>query len=261
MSDSTFLSTPPSLPYWAESGDLEGWIHATDTCSVHAGPGMRYVLTLAGCPLRCQYCDVPDTWEYREGAPALVTDVLADISRHKALLRGRGGVTLGGGEPLMQAKFSKAILQGCKAMGLHTAIDTSGYFGDFADDELLDNVDLVLLDIKRFSAEGYRSLTGVELEPTLRFANVLAGLNKAVWLRYVLVPGLTDNLDEIAELAAYAAHLGNVERLEVVPFNQHGGYKWRDRQLSYSLAATQPPSEALLEQVRQLFRAEALNVF
>ncbi|RIX49523.1 MAG: pyruvate formate lyase-activating protein [Rhodocyclales bacterium GT-UBC] len=261
MPESSLHSVKPKLPYWAESGDLEGWIHATDTCAIHDGPGMRYALTLAGCPLRCQYCQVPDTWDYRDGAPALVTDVLADISRHKALLRGRGGVTLGGGEPLMQARFCKAVLQGCKAMGLHTAIDTSGYFGDFADDELLDSVDLVLLDIKHFSPDRYRDLTGGELEPTLRFANALAALNKAVWLRYVLVPGVTDGFDDIAGLAAFAARLGNVERVEVLPFNQHGGYKWRDRELSYPLAGTPAPSPEQLETARQLFRAEGLNVF
>lgn len=249
------------LPHWTESGDLEGWVHATENCSTTAGPGLRYVLTLSGCPLRCQYCHSPDTWERHEGLPALVADVLADISRHKTLLRGRGGVTLGGGEPLLQHRFCRSILDGCKAMGLHTALDTSGYYGDFADDTLLASVDLVLLDVKAFSAERYRALTGVELAPTLRFANVLAALNKAVWLRFVLVPGLTDDVDEIAALARYAAGLGNVERVDVVPFEQHGGYKWRDRGLEYPLAGVAPLAEEAVESVRALFRAEGLRVY
>lgn len=236
-------------------------MHATETFGTGAGPGMRYVLTLSGCPLRCKYCHSPDTWEQHDGEPALVTDVLADISRHKTLLRGRGGVTLSGGEPLLQIKFCKAILEGCKAMGLHTAIDTSGYYGDFADDALLGDVDLVLLDIKAFSAERYRALTGVELEPTLRFANVLAALNKAVWLRFVLVPGVTDDFAEIAALARYAAHLGNVERVDILPFSQEGGYKWRDRGLDYSLLANVAPAEEALEKARDLFRSEGLAVF
>lgn len=248
-------------PQWTESGDLEGWVHATETFGTAAGPGIRYVLTLAGCELRCQYCDAPDTWSRGDGAPALVSDVLADISRRKSVLRGRGGVTLTGGEPLMQAKFCKAILQGCKAMGLHTALDTSGYFGDLADDALLAEVDLVLLDIKTISEARYRELTGVELEPTIRFANVLAALNKAVWLRFVLVPGLTDQVEEIERLAKFAAHLGNIERVDVLPFHQQGGHKWRDRGLDYPLAGIKPPTEEMLEQARNLFRAEGLTVF
>ncbi|UCV05559.1 pyruvate formate-lyase-activating protein [Azonexus sp. IMCC34842] len=260
---SELKNTPglPPPPSWTESGDLEGWVHATENCSSTAGPGMRYVLTLSGCPLRCQYCDAPDTWERHEGAPALVADVLADIARRKTLLRGRGGVTLGGGEPLLQSKFCRAILEGCKAMGLHTALDTAGYYGDYADDALLASVDLVLLDIKTFSAERQRTLSGGELEPVLRFANVLAALNKAVWLRFVLVPGLTDDFAEIAALARYAAGLGNVERVDVVPFEQHGGYKWRDRGLEYPLAGVAPPTEEALAKARDLFRAEGLQVY
>lgn len=249
-----------SLPAWAEAGELEGWVHSTETFGTVDGPGIRYVLFLSGCPLRCQYCHNPDSWHRQDGTPALVTDVLADISRYRGFIRGRGGVTLSGGEPLVQAKFSKAILQGCKAMGLHTALDTSGFLGDLADDELLASVDLVLLDIKAFSEETHRQLTGVDLAPTLRFANVLAALNKAVWLRYVLVPGLTDRFDEIGELARFAAWLGNVERVDVLPFHKLGEHKWRDRGLPYSLEAVEPPSEELLEQTREIFRAEGLLV-
>jgi len=258
VSDSQLVAAPPS---WTEAGDLEGWVHATETFCVSQGPGIRYVLTLSGCPLRCQYCYAPDSWFRNEGAPALVSDVLADIARRKGVLRGRGGVTLSGGEPLMQARFCKAILQGCKAMGLHTALDTSGYFGDFADDDLLADVDLVLLDIKTISEARYRDLTGVELAPTLRFANVLAALNKAVWLRFVLVPGLTDQVEEIGRLAKFAAQLGNVERVEVLPFDKQGEHKWRDRGLDYQLAGTKPPTEEALEAARQLFRAEGLAAF
>lgn len=261
MSELEAKLVAPLPPYWTEAGDLEGWIHATEICDTSAGPGLRYVLTLSGCPLRCQYCHSPDTWHRNEGTPALVTDILADISRRKALLRGRGGITLTGGEPLMQAKFCKAILQGCKAMGLHTAVDTSGYFGDFADDEMLADIDLVLLDIKAFSAETYRTLTGVELEPTLRFANILAALNKSVWLRFVLVPGLTDQFEEIESLAKFSAQLGNIERVDVVPFHHQSGYKWRDRGLIYQLDGAKPPSDEMLKQVRERFRTEGLNVF
>lgn len=251
---------PASTPKWADAGYLEGWVHSTETFGTVDGPGIRYVLFLSGCPLRCQYCHNPDTWHRQDGTPALVTEVLADISRYRGFIRARGGVTLSGGEPLVQAKFCKAILQGCKAMGLHTALDTSGYLGDLADDELLASADLVLLDIKAFSEETYHQLTGVDLEPTIRFANVLAGLNKAVWLRYVLVPGVTDRFDEIAALAKFVRQLGNVERVDVLPFHQLGAHKWRDLGLDYSLEGVTPPSDALMAQVRDLFRAEGLLV-
>jgi len=146
-------------------------------------------------------------------------------------------------------------------MGLHTALETTGYYGDFADDALLDCVDLVLLDIKSFSEARHRALTGVELAPTLRFANVLAARNKAVWLRFVLVPGLTDDYADIAALARFAAGLGNIERVEVVPFNQHGGDKWRAQGLDYPLAGIEPPTAEALAKVRELFRAEGLQVY
>jgi len=256
----TCASCPGSDQKWSAAGALEGWVHSTETFGTVDGPGIRYVLFLSGCPLRCQYCHNPDTWHRHDGSPALVSDVLADIARYRGFIRARGGVTLSGGEPLTQPRFAKAILQGCKAMGFHTALDTSGYLGDLADDELLASVDLVLLDIKAFSEATYQALTGVELAPTLRFANVLAALNKSVWLRYVLVPGVTDKLDEIAALASFARQLGNVERVDVLPFHQLGEHKWRDRGLNYPLDGVKPPSQALLEQARDLFRAEGLVV-
>lgn len=237
---------------------LEGWVHSTETFGTADGPGIRYVLFLSGCPLRCQYCHNPDTWHRQDGTLTPVADVLADIGSYRGFIRANGGVTLSGGEPLVQARFCKAVLQGCKAMGLHTALDTSGYLGDLADDELLANVDLVLLDIKAASGRRYHQLTGVELKPTIKFAEDLAAINKAVWLRYVLVPGLTDKLDEIESLATFAAGLGNVERVDVLPFHKLGEHKWRDRGLDYRLERVEPPSQEMLETVRQTFRAAGL---
>lgn len=182
-------------------------MHSTETFGTADGPGIRYVLFLSGCPLRC-HCHNPDTWHRKDGTLTAVEDILSDIGSYRNFFgrgRGRGGVTLSGGEPLVQPKFCKAILRGCKAMGLHTALDTSGYLGKQADDELLADVDLVLLDIKAASGHKYKSLTGVPLDPTIRFAERLANMHKPVWLRYVLVPGITDNLDDIESLATFAA--------------------------------------------------------
>lgn len=242
----------------AAKATLEGWVHSTETFGTADGPGIRYVLFLSGCPMRCLYCHNPDTWHRQDGTLTPVEDVLADIAGYRGFIRNQGGVTLSGGEPLVQPKFCKAILRGCKAMGLHTALDTSGYLGSLADAELLADVDLVLLDIKAATGRTYRKLTGAELKPTIQFAEDLASLNKAVWLRYVLVPGLTDKLDDIRSLARFAAQLGNVERVDVLPFHKLGEHKWRDRGLDYRLERVQPPSEALIEQTRETFRAAGL---
>lgn len=235
----------------------EGWVHSTETGAAADGPGVRYAVFLSGCPLRCLYCHNPDSWHIRDGKLTTVDEILADIARYRGFLaRTRGGVTLSGGEPLMQARFTAAILRGCKEMGLHTALDTSGFLGRHANDALLVDVDLVLLDIKAFSEAGYRALTTAPLAPTLEFARRLAALDKPIWLRYVLVPGHTDRLDEIAALAKFAADLGCVQRVDVLPFHKMGEYKWEGRE--YKLADVRPPEAALLETTRALFRQQGL---
>ena len=169
---------------------IRGWVHSTEAGGAVDGPGIRHVLFLSGCMLRCRYCHNPDTWHMHKGKPTTSREVLREIAGYaKFLIHAKGGVTLTGGEPLVQPDFVAAILRGCKEMGLHTALDTAGFLGTHADDYLLADVDLVLLDIKAFSEETYRALTGVALQPTLDFAERLAAMNKPVWLRYVLVPG------------------------------------------------------------------------
>jgi len=233
---------------------ISGWMHSTEIGGAVDGPGIRYVLFLSGCMLRCQYCHNPDTWHMHQGKPTNSREVLRDISSYTKFLI-HGGVTLSGGEPLVQPDFTHAILRGCKEMGLHTALDTAGFLGRHADDYLLADVDLVLLDIKAFSETTYQALTGVALQPTLDFARRLAALGKPVWIRYVLVPGLTDNLKEIEGLAAFAGELGNIERVDVLPFHKMGEFKWAAANTPYRLADTPPPSQELLERVRSIFRS------
>lgn len=238
---------------------IRGWIHSTETGGAVDGPGIRHVLFLAGCLLRCRYCHNPDSWHMHHGRPTTSKEVLDELARYaKFLIHAKGGLTLSGGEPLVQPDFTHAILRGAKEMGLHTALDTAGFLGSHATDELLADVDLVLLDIKAFSEETYHDLTGVALEPTLAFARRLAAMAKPVWLRYVLVPGLTDKFDEIEGLATFAAALGNVERVDVLPFHKLGEFKWQTEGIAYSLADTQPPSHELTERVRDVFRSRGL---
>jgi pyruvate formate lyase activating enzyme len=240
---------------------ISGWIHSVETGGAVDGPGIRYVLFLAGCLLRCQYCHNPDSWHMHRGKPTTSREVLREIATYtKFLIHGHGGVTLSGGEPLVQPEFSHAILRGCKEMGLHTALDTAGFLGLHADDYLLADVDLVLLDIKAFSEATYHDLTGVALQPTLDLACRLAVMNKPVWIRYVLVPGLTDKFDEIEGLAAFLRELGNIERVDVLPFHKMGEFKWEQAGEKYRLADTPSPSRALLARTRAAFSNQGLIV-
>lgn len=239
----------------------EGYVHSTEIGSFVDGPGIRFVVFLAGCPLRCKYCHNPDAWKCSSGQKVSLDDVLAKIE-HSAdfLSAGAGGVTVSGGEPLTQAGFASDILRGAKRMGLHTALDTSGYLGDRISDEQLEAVDLVLLDIKSFDPDTYRDLTGVDIEPTLAFAERLSAMGKCMWIRFVLVPGLTDDPDNVAGLARFVGRLSRVERVEVLPFHQMGRHKWEELRIPYALAETPPATAADVERVKAVFAAQGLPV-
>jgi len=239
---------------------IDGWVHSVETGGTADGPGIRYVLFLAGCPLRCQYCHNPDTRHMHDGTRTSSAEIVAEVAGYADFLtRAKGGLTISGGEPLVQPEFCAAVFRGAKAHGLHTALDTSGFLGAHADELLLADIDLVLLDIKAFKESTYRALTNVPLRPTLEFAERLGAMGKPIWLRYVLVPGLTDDLGEIDALAEFAAGLGVVERVDVLPFHKLGEFKWRELGLPYRLAATEPPSAELTGRVRDRFRAQGLR--
>lgn len=233
---------------------VRGLVHSVETCGTVDGPGIRYIVFLSGCGLRCKYCHNPDTSFVRRGNEMTAEEVLTDIERYAGFLKGSGGgVTLSGGDPLFQIEFSRAVLDGCKKMGLHTALDTSGALGAAADDDYLSLTDLVLLDIKAGVPATYRATTGGELEPTLVFARRLAALGKKVWLRYVLVPALTDNDEDVRRVAAFSAGLGNVERVDVLPFHKIGAYKWKELGLKDPLAETPEPSGDAVARAKAIF--------
>ena len=183
-----------------------GRVHSWDISTGVDGPGTRFVVFTSGCPLRCRYCQNPDTWRMRDGQRMSVDEVMAEATKYTAFLRtAGGGVTVSGGEPLLQPAFVGEVLRRSRQLGLHTALDTSGCLGDRADDALLAEVDLVLLDVKSFDERVYQKLTGGQLAPTLRLARRLAAAGKPTWLRYVLVPGWTDQIDRVAALASFAS--------------------------------------------------------
>jgi len=224
------------------------------------GPGVRFVVFLAGCPLRCRYCHNPDTWGC-SGDPTDAQTILSRIESTADFLRSSGGgVTLSGGEPLVQADFALEILAGSKRLGLHTALDTSGYLGDRMTDEFLASTDLVLLDIKSWDPDTYRQLTGVSIEPTLELARRLSEVCKPMWIRFVLVPGVTDDADNIRGLAEFASELRNLERFEVVPFHQMGRHKWERLGITYDLAQTPAATLDDIKRAKDLFEAGGLTV-
>lgn len=240
-----------------------GSVHSWELVTAVDGPGTRITVFLAGCGLRCQYCHNPDTWMKRNGQLMTVEELMARVLRYRAVFAATGGgVTLSGGEPMMQAAFVRRIVSECKANGIHTTMDTCGYLGARATDDLLDDLDLCLLDVKSGLPETYKIVTTRELEPTLVFGRRLAARGTRTWVRFVLVPGLTDAVDNVDAVADYVAEISSVvERVEVLPFHQMGREKWHELGLQYQLEDTQPPSAELLERVRGQFRARGLTVY
>jgi pyruvate formate lyase activating enzyme len=243
------------------TGDM-GFLHSFTTGSTLDGPGVRVVAWTTGCMWRCLYCHNPDTWTMTNGIPVAVTRAAEELGKYRHGLKVMsGGFTLSGGEPLMQDRFAVKLFAAARGMGIHTALDTNGYYGDRLSDAELQNIDLVLLDLKAWDPERHRRLVGMENGPTLAFARRLAALKRPVWVRFVLVPGLTDDPQEIAGIARFAADLGNVERVDVLPFHQMGRFKWAKLKLEYTLNDVAPPSALAVEQARAAFQEVGLTAY
>lgn len=237
---------------------ITGRIHSIETCGTVDGPGLRFVVFTQGCPLRCLYCHNPDCRPPEGGREVTVEELIQEIKKYRSYLR-RGGVTVSGGEPLMQPEFVAEIFRRCHELGIHTALDTSGYVQIEAAKPVLAHTDLVLLDIKSYDPDLYRRVTSVSLEPTLKFARYLSEIGKPAWIRFVLVPGLTDPADNIEGLAAFVATLDNVERVEVLPFHQMGAYKWEQMGYPYALKETPPASPELVQSAIAHFAAQGVT--
>ncbi len=239
---------------------VKGRIHSVESCGTVDGPGIRFVIFTQGCPLRCLYCHNPDCRNEHEGKEISVNELIAEIQRVKPYIQS-GGVTVSGGEPLIQPEFVAEIFRQAHQIGLHTALDTSGYVHHIeAVEPVLGSTDLVLLDIKSYDPEIYYQITHVDVEPTLNFARYLDSIHKPTWIRFVLVPGLSDPEANVTGLAKFVSTLSNVEQVEVLPFHKMGEYKWRELGLDYKLFDTPPPTPDLIEHVKKIFQAEGLKV-
>jgi pyruvate formate lyase activating enzyme len=243
------------------TGDM-GFLHSFTTGSAVDGPGVRVVAWTSGCMWRCVYCHNPDTWTMTNGIPVTVARAAEELRRYRHDLEVMtGGFTLAGGEPLMQDRFAVKLLAAARAMGIHTALDTNGYCGARLSDAELETADLVILDVKCWNPDRHRSLTGMEIGPTLAFARRLAEKRRPVWLRYVLVPGWTDDPADVEGVARFAAGLGNVDRVDVLPFHQMARFKWKRLGLPYRLDEAQPPAAESVEQAREVFRRVGLAAY
>jgi pyruvate formate lyase activating enzyme len=243
------------------TGDM-GFLHSFTTGSTVDGPGVRVVAWTTGCMWRCLYCHNPDTWTMSNGIPVTVAKATEELRKYRHGLKVMsGGLTLSGGEPLMQNRFAVKLFTAAQEMGIHTALDTNGYYGDRLSDAELETVNLVLLDIKTWDPERHRKLTGMDNGPTLEFARRLAARKRPVWLRFVLVPGLTDDPENVGSIARFVAGLGNVERVDVLPFHQMGQFKWKKLSIPYTLEDVEPPSQEVVERACAVFREAGLKTY
>lgn len=239
-----------------------GYVHSIETAATLDGPGIRFAIFLSGCHFRCLYCHNPDTWKLKHGLHLTVDDLMTEIERYADfLIRYEGGVTLSGGEVLVQLPFVETLVSRMKERGLHVALDTNGYLGSEVSDQFMRDVDLWLLDLKAFDDKLHRRITGQSNAQVLEFAQRLSDSGEKSWIRFVLVPGLTDDPDEIGVLADFVATLRGVERVEILPFHQMGAYKWKALGLDYALENTRAPDQETIERTRRQFSSRGLTVF
>jgi pyruvate formate lyase activating enzyme len=235
----------------SEGMGLKGLVHGVETGGAVDGPGLRYVLFMSGCQMRCKYCHNPDSWNAGSGRRTTLGEALADVEPYAEFFKKAGGLTISGGEPLMQRRFVGAFMREAKArFGLHVALDTNGALLERVDDTWLGAVDLALLDIKHGDAAGHVDLCGAELAPVERAARRLARLGKPIWLRFVLVPGVNDSEADVDAVGRIAKELGSLERVEVQGFHNMGLAKWEALGRPYEYKDKQPPSAELLARVK-----------
>ena len=243
-----------------ENGDW-GFVHSFTTGSAVDGPGVRIVGWLTGCQFKCVFCHNPDTWKVVNGMPVKLSRAIDTVKQYRVdLATMHGGLTISGGEPLLQHRFVLNLFKAVRAVGIHTTLETNGYFGDRLTDEDLKSIDLIMLGLKAITPDLHKRLTSIDNAPVHAFARRLAALKRPVWIRYVVVPGWTDDTEEATHMAHFAASLGNVERVDVLPFHQLGRFKWDKLGMEYQMRDAQPPSRETMNKVIACFRNVGLRV-
>ncbi len=237
-----------------------GFIHSFTTGSAVDGPGVRIVGWLSGCQFRCVFCHNPDTWKVTNGTPVRLERAVEVVSQYRQSLRTmKGGLTISGGEPLIQHAFLSRLFPAVHERGIHTTLETNGFLGARLTDDDLSSIDLVMLGLKAMEPDLHKRLTGMDTKPVHEFARRLAARKHPVWIRFVVVPGWTDNMQEVDRMAHFATSLGNVERVDVLPFHQMGRFKWDKLGMDYKMRDAQPPSRETIGEAVARFRAAGLN--
>ncbi|WP_263078457.1 pyruvate formate-lyase-activating protein [Endozoicomonas sp. Mp262] len=237
-----------------------GRVHSMDSFGTVDGPGIRYVVFMQGCLMRCRYCHNRDTWDLREGGEIMShEEVLDKILKVRTFLS--GGVTVTGGEPLLQAEFVADLFDACRKEGIHTCLDTNGFTKSITPQvvRLLDNSDMVMLDIKHMDEELHKKLTYVTSHHTKHFAQYLHEINKPTWIRYVVVDGYTVDPKYARMLAEFIEPMKNVEKVEILPYHSLGVHKWDVLNDSYDLESVKPPSNEQLDAIKAEFERLGIN--
>jgi pyruvate formate lyase activating enzyme len=238
---------------------IKGRISSVETFGTVDGPGIRFIVFLQGCPLRCLYCHNRDTWDPKGGKETTVDEIFNEILKYKDYFRfSGGGVTVSGGEPTMQAEFVAELFKRCKEHGINTALDTSGFADAQQLESLLSLTDLVLLDIKQIDEQKHKNLTGVGLEKIHRFTDYLNDKKIPVWIRYVLVPGYTDDIKDLKGASKFIARYENIQKVEVLPYHSMGQCKWDELGDEYKLKEVQTPSQEEVDRAQEIL-SEGLN--
>lgn len=242
---------------------IYGNIHSIESFGTVDGPGIRYVIFTQGCLLRCQFCHNADTWEIGTGKKMSVSEIIDDLKSYLPFIEASGGgITVSGGEPLLQIPFLTELFKECKKLGIHTTIDSSGGCYSHAElfqenlKELLNYTDLILLDLKHIDRKKHISLTGMANDHILEFARLLSDRNVPIWVRHVLVPTISDVDEDLIKLGEFIGTLNNVQKVEVLPYHKLGVYKWEALGMEYPLKDIEPPSEERVQNAYNLLTAK-----
>lgn len=233
--------------------DIKGRVHSFETFGTVDGPGIRFIVFLKGCPLRCKYCHNRDAWSMDGAKLYTAEEIMTEVKKYRNFIdSSNGGITVSGGEPLIQPEFVKQLFAKCKEAGIHTAVDTSGYVNVEDVKDVLEYTDLVLLDFKQANAEKHKALTGVENDRIKLFTQYLSDINKPVWIRYVLVPGYTDDEADLKSAYEYLKKFKNIERIEVLPYHSMGKMKWDKLNVEYPLEGVTSPTAQDVERAKKI---------
>lgn len=241
---------------------IKGRVHSIETFGTVDGPGIRYILFMQGCPLRCKYCHNRDTWDTKGGTEYTTDEIISQASKYSSYMKfSGGGITVSGGEATLQPEFLTELFAKAKKNGIHTCLDTSGFVDIDKIDSVLDNTDLVLLDLKHMVEEKSKDLTGVGIEKTLKLAKHLDERNIPVWIRHVLVPGVTDDVENLEKLGQFVSTLNNVDRLELLPYHSMGVHKWESMGLNYELKNVEDATKEDVDNAAEIVEKFGVTVF